>query len=124
MLRKPPVYRLIGLQLLILAVVTMVLWFQSPNYVTSFGCGALIAIVPHAYFVTRVFRYAGARATPQVAQSFYRGEFGKFIMTAVGFALVFAQLRPISGLAVFLGFGLMVIIQLLGAWWFNRSPNR
>ncbi len=78
--------------------------------------GGLIAIVPQAYFALQAFRRRGAGAARQIAHASYAGEVGKFLLSAAGFAVVFATLRPIHGLAVFVGYLAMLAIQILGSW--------
>jgi ATP synthase protein I len=43
-----------------------------------------------------VFRFRGARFAPQIAQAFYVGETGKFLLTAAAFAAAFALVRPLN----------------------------
>lgn len=76
-------------------------------------CGGLIAWLPNVYFAHRAFRYSGARAAQAIVRSFYAGEAGKLILTAVLFALTFAGVKPLAPLAVF---GVFVLTQLVN--WF------
>jgi ATP synthase protein I len=55
----------------------------------------------------------GARAAQAIVRSFYAGEAGKLIFTAVLFALTFAGVKPLAPLAVF---GVFMLIQLVN--WF------
>jgi ATP synthase protein I len=117
---KPPVHKVIAIQCVAaLAVVGVLLLSNSPR-TPSVVAGFLIAIIPYSYFALRVFRYRGAKAAMQVAQSFYRAEAGKFVTSAIGFALAFALVRPIEPAALFAAYGLMIVIQLIGAWWLNK----
>ena len=124
-LHGPPISRITWLQLLILVVVMLLAWGTGTDPVTrlSLVAGTVIAVVPQAYFGYRVFRFVGARSSRQVAQSFYRGEAAKFALTAMGFALVFAVIKPINGLAVFAAFGGMTVLHWVGSWWFTRARN-
>lgn len=89
-------------------------------WATSAGYGALIAWVGSAYFAWQAFRYAGASASKRILGSFYRGMIGKFVLITLGFATVFAQVRPLSAAALLSGF---VMVQLM-AWvyplWIER----
>lgn len=71
--------------------------------------GGLIALLAHAYLAYKAFRYFGARSAPAIVQSFWSGAMGKWIITAVLFALVFVGVKPIEPLALFSGFLLAVI---------------
>jgi ATP synthase protein I len=119
---KPPVHKVIAIQCVAALVVVGVLLFSNSLTTPSVVAGFLIAIIPYSYFALRVFRYRGAKAAMQVAQSFYRAEAGKFVTSAIGFALAFALIRPIAPAALFAAYGLMIVIQLIGAWWLNRPP--
>jgi ATP synthase protein I len=88
---------------------------------TSLGLGGLVAIIPNAWFAHSVFRWRGARRIRQAVQASYAAEIGKFLLSVAGFALVFAMVRPIEGWAVFAGYGAMLAIQIVGAWWLLRN---
>ena len=76
-------------------------------------CGGLIAWLPNLYFAHKAFRFSGARAAQAIVRSFYAGEAGKLILTAVLFALTFAGVKPLDALAVF---GVFLLTQLVN--WF------
>jgi len=69
--------------------------------------GGLIAWLPNTYFALRAFRYRGARAAQKIVRSFYAGAFGKMILTMAMFAIVFIKVKPLSALALFIGFALV-----------------
>lgn len=77
-------------------------------------CGGLIAWLPNVYFAHKAFRFSGARAAQAIVRSFYAGEAGKLILTAVLFALTFAGVKPLDALAVF---GVFLLTQLVN--WFS-----
>jgi ATP synthase protein I len=79
----------------------------------SLFVGGLLVIVPHAYFSFYAFRYMGASSTRLVAQSFYRGESGKYMLTLVGFGLVFWQFETVNLPLLFTGYVVMLMLQ----WW-------
>jgi len=87
----------------------------------SLLCGGLISILPQAYFASLAFRRRGARSAMAIARSGYAGEVGKFILSIAGFAVVFATLRPIDGLAVFAAYLAMLAIQITGSWLLLRQ---
>ena len=118
---SPPVYKISVLQLLILILATAVLSYVDWVMAYSAGLGGLAAILPQAYFAVSVFRYRGARSASAIAKSSYRGEVGKYVLTAIGFALIFSLVRPVHGFAVFAGFCAMIVIQWIGAWLFLKS---
>jgi ATP synthase protein I len=113
---RPPVHHITLAQsgLLVPLCLLLLAWDKVVAY--SVLSGGLIAIVPQAYFATLAFRWRGARSTGAIARSSYAGEIGKFFLSVAGFAVVFAALRPINGLAVFAGYLVMLAIQIIGSW--------
>ena len=76
-------------------------------------CGGLIAWLPNLYFAHKAFRFSGARAAQSIVRSFYAGEAGKLILTAVLFALAFVVVKPLEAPALF---GIFVLALSVG--WF------
>ncbi|GAB3109836.1 hypothetical protein GCM10027217_36720 [Pseudomaricurvus hydrocarbonicus] len=112
-IKRPPVYRVPGIQLVVLLVVSAGLGVVDVTIAWSVLAGGVVAIIPHLYFTVYAFRHMGARVSPDIARSFARGEAGKFILTMVGFACVFKSGFALNPLAVFGGYFAMLIIQ----WW-------
>lgn len=83
-------------QFVILLIAALALWYWHGVVAGYSGlCGGLIALLPNMYFAHRAFRFSGARAAQAIVRSFYAGEAGKLILTAVLFALTFAGVQPI-----------------------------
>lgn len=116
----PPVHRITLAQLAILLPVCLLLLVYSEVTACSVLCGGLVAVVPQAWFANKVFRRRGARSAREIARAGYAGEVGKFILSVVGFAAVFAALRPVDGPAVFAGYLAMVALQIAGSWMLLR----
>jgi ATP synthase protein I len=113
---RPPVHRITLAQLAVLGPLCLLLLAVGRVYAVSVFSGGMIAIVPQAYFAALAFRWRGARSARAMARSSYAGEMGKFFLSVAGFAVVFATLRPIDGLAVFAGYLAMLVIQIIGSW--------
>lgn len=117
-IEKPPIYRIYLWQLPILLALGLGLYVFDNDKTMCWAAlaGGLIQIIPNAYFALLAFRYRGARSSMLIAQSFYRGEVGKYVMTLVGFAAVFSvfgkQLQGVNGGIVFLSYALMLVVQL------------
>jgi len=111
-IKRPAVFRvtLIQCAVLLLAGIGLSVWQWS--IAMAVVIGGLIAVIPHLYFTVFAFRYMGARATQDIARSFYRGETGKFILTLVGFACVFTGRPEIHPLGLFGGYLLMLVLQI------------
>lgn len=113
---RPPVHRITLAQLIVLVPLCLLLLVSDKVWAYSVLSGGLIAIVPQAYFAALAFRWRGARSAQAIARSGYAGEVGKFLLSIAGFAVVFAAVRPIEGLAVFVGYLVMLAIQITGSW--------
>jgi ATP synthase protein I len=109
-----PVFPVLLTQLVVLLLAAVVLW-QWRGTVAGYSglCGGLIAWLPNVYFARKAFRFSGARAAQAIVRSFYAGEMGKLILTAVLFALTFAGVKPLDALAVF---GVFLLTQSVS--WF------
>jgi ATP synthase protein I len=106
------IWRLLLLQTGLLAVAATAAWFADRAIGTAMAFGGLVFLVPQAWFAERVFRRQGARAAREVTQGFYRAEAGKFLLTAVGFALAFASVGPAQ--AVYL-LGTYVVLYVVNS---------
>ncbi|MEH6580614.1 MAG: ATP synthase subunit I [Halioglobus sp.] len=115
-IKRPPIHRITIAQLAILMPLCMLLLSEDQVRAYSLLCGGLIAILPQAYFAARVFRRTGAQSAQAIARASYSGEIGKFALTAAGFAVVFAAVSPVDGLSVFIGYLIMLAIQITGSW--------
>lgn len=85
--------------------------------------GAGIAVIGQGYFVFRAFRHAGARSAQHIVQEFYRGEAGKFLLTALLFTSVFIFFKKVEPSWLFTSF----VLEQLVAWIVplaNRNTQR
>lgn len=108
---KSPVVYCFTWQLFIAGTIAFSLLFVSLLLAYSFALGACIFIVSNLYFTVYSFRYSGARYSDWVLRSFKWGESGKLILSAMGFALVFNYVKPLSVGTLFIGYITMVILQ-------------
>ncbi len=115
-LARPPVHRITLAQLAILVLVCLPMLAYDAVIAWSLAAGGLIAIIPQAYFAHLAFRWRGAKSARAMARSSYAGEIGKFLLSVAGFAVVCATVRPIDGRSVFIGYLVMLAIQIVGSW--------
>jgi ATP synthase protein I len=122
---KVPVFPLLVAQLLaaLLAVLGLFMWL-GPVHAYSGLCGGLIAWLPNLYFARMAFRFSGARAARQIIRSFYAGEAGKFILTAVLFALAFLGVKPLEASALFGVFLLTQAVSWLAPLLMKKRSSR
>lgn len=108
---RAPVTKVFAIELgvLFLMAALLLVTLQKPQLALSFLLGGLIQCIPNWYFARQVFKFSGAAAARNVTQSFYRGEVGKFLLTGVGFALVFTLVESLIPAALFAGFGMMIV---------------
>ena len=77
----------------------------------STAIGGLLSVATHSVFAIFVFRHTGYRARLHIVSQLYRGQMLKWLLTTLGFALVFITIQPLSALSLFLGFIVMQISQ-------------
>lgn len=113
-LRKRAVFRFIGLQVALAACISVGIFFAlSGLHAYSFFAGALASILPNLYMAWRVFGHAGKRAAKDVVRSFYRGESGKLVLTAILLSAVFIFIKPLAPGAMMAGFGVAIMSHWL-----------
>lgn len=108
---KPPVLKIYASQFLVLATLSAALLYVDVTVAYSVLLGGVISILPNLYFALLAFRFSGARAVEAVTKSLYRGEVGKFILTAALFACVFVLVKPLSVGALFAMFIAMMVLN-------------
>ncbi|MGB1090950.1 MAG: ATP synthase subunit I [Oceanobacter sp.] len=106
---RPPVHRIVFLQLALAIAASLIAWIHSDVAAKSALLGGLTNALPNAYFIWRAFRYSGARSAHLIVHSFYQGESWKFLLTALCFVVIFQRVEPLNVLALFSGF---VTVQL------------
>lgn len=108
---QPPIRRIYSIQLLLLLTGSAALALLDPVVGYSALLGGFIAVSANAWFARQAFRYQGARNAALITRSFYRGEFGKLLLAAVMFAMVFALVRPLSVVTLFGAFIVFTILN-------------
>jgi len=109
-----PVFPVLLAQLVVILLAAAALYgWRGPVGGYSGLCGGLIAWLPNLYFAHKAFRFSGARAAQSIVRSFYAGEAGKLILTAVLFALTFVVVKPLEAPVLF-----GVFVLTLGVGWF------
>jgi len=118
----PPVHSITLTQLLILfPLLTTVAWFFDRSSAMSFAAGAAVCVLPQSWFAMLVFGMWRRRSLKGAAHGAYAAHAGKFLLSAVGFALVFALMTPVNAPAVFAGFGVMWALQSAGSAWLLKN---
>ncbi len=103
-----PVLRVQALFSLLVALV----FFLGSGLTAGYSAllGGLTALLPNAFFAYKAFRFFGARSAKDIVLSIWSGAMGKWILTAVLFALLFVGIRQLDITALFVGYLLAVAI--------------
>lgn len=116
-LARPPLGKLYAALTSLLLLIVAGIWWLNGTTAYSVLLGGLISVGPSYYFARQAFRFRGARFARHIAQAFYVGETGKFLLTAIAFALVFALVKPLHPAALLLAYiGMTVSHWALSAW--------
>jgi ATP synthase protein I len=106
-----------SLLVVILCTITTYFYFGILS-AKSILIGGLVVIIPNVYFALKAFRYAGARSSEKVLESFYDGEKMKILLTAILTALAL-KFFPIEPIVFFTSFSLVVALPLLTPFLFK-----
>ena len=111
-----PVKRfLIWQSLVLVALVLLAILVLNRSVAWSTTVGATIAYLAQLYLTLQTFRVDAAKAPHLAVRAFYRGVAGRFTLVTVLFAAVFLYLPWLEAPALFLGFGVKLVAQLLGS---------
>lgn len=99
---------------IILAWVIDKSWFGGELVVAkSATIGGLLSFVTQMVFAIFMFSHTGYRARNRIVSQFFRGQALKWLLTVFGFALIFIAVKPLSALALFIGFIAMKMSHVL-----------
>lgn len=90
------------------------IWFNGELIVAkSAAIGAALSFVTQMVFAVFMFSHSGYRARNRIVSQFFRGQALKWLLTVFGFALIFITIKPLSPLALFIGFIVMKMSHVL-----------
>lgn len=113
-LAKPPLGRWYAAQTMVLLLISVGLLWVDVTAAYSVLLGGLISVGPSYYFARHAFRFRGARFARHITRAFYVGAAGKFMLTAVAFAVVFATVKPLNAVVLLLAyFGMTASLWLV-----------
>lgn len=110
---KPPLNRVALHQLAILLPVYGALLLLDNRLANSVLVGALIQVVPQAWFARQAFKHTGAKQASLVVGAIYRGETGKLVLTAALLVAAFTLFKDWNYVALFTAFIAMIPLQLV-----------
>ena len=124
-IKPPPFTRVIVLQftaaVVIAALVGVIAGEDKGVIAYSTFLGGLISAIPGAYFAFKMFQHRGASETEKMIASVFKGEAIKLGLMAAGFALTFASVKPLAAVWVFVGF---LVVHLAGIYGAYRLTKR
>ncbi len=124
-IKPPPFTRVIVLQftaaVVIAALVGVIAGEDKGVIAYSTLLGGLISAIPGAYFAFKTFQHRGASETEKMIASVFKGEVIKLGLMAAGFALTFASVKPLAPIWVFVGF---LVVHLAGIYGAYRLTKR
>lgn len=110
---KPPLNRVALHQLAILLPVYGAFLLLDNRLANSVLVGALIQVVPQAWFARQAFKHTGAKQASLVVGAIYRGEMGKIVLTAALLVAAFTLFKDWNYVALFTAFIAMIPLQLI-----------
>ena len=93
--------------ILIASVLDSVFWHSHYVISKSIAIGALLNGLTHLLFAWAVFRQTGSQARRHIVNNLYLGQMLKWVVTLVGFVLIFILVKPLSAIGLFFGFIMM-----------------
>lgn len=122
--RRPRIYRLLVVQLVVTAVTAALLAIEANNILALSALkGGIAGLVPNIYFAWRAFLYRGARFQRQMVRSFYRAQVGKHFLAILLFAGIFVISPPQSPEWFFVTFALVQCVYWLTPWLLGRPGS-
>ena len=83
-------YQQVGLTILVVFIFTLVTYFcWGLTHAKSVLTGGSIGVIPNFIFAYKAFRFAGAKSSKLVVESFFSGVKLKMVVTALLFSLAF-----------------------------------
>lgn len=102
----------VGTELAALVGLVAVLWVLRPSSVASAFWGGMVFLVPSAYFTLYAFRYSGTNSHYAAALSLHRGQKGKIVLVAAGFALALRFVQPLQPGFLFGGYLFLLAVHI------------
>lgn len=97
----PSLASLVKMPSIVASLIVLLSLAWSVDAAISAAVGAITALLPTMYFAFKLFRYRGASKANLIVHEFYRAESGKFVLTAVMFAVTFATYTSVDIGALF-----------------------
>ncbi|MGB5246449.1 MAG: ATP synthase subunit I [Woeseia sp.] len=119
-----PLIKLLLLQLAVSAALGALFWGITDR-VSGYSAllGGLCCVLPNAYLALRLVAPRRDRGAQALLNAAYIGEFGKLALTVLMFSLVFAFVRPLQPLPLFIGFIACQLATFAGLFMQDKELN-
>lgn len=113
-------------QIWVVFVLIFVAWLidvyfaQQQVLVKSVLAGAVLSYLAQSVFTWLAYRSVGANMRQVVMLNMYLGQIVKWLLTLLGFALIFVSVKPVNALAVFAGYFLVQLSFVALMWKIGR----
>lgn len=114
------IVQLLVIELAVVGLLVFLVCLIQPSWAASVAAGGLVFALPNTYFTLYALSSMGVYRERWFLNAFYRGHFGKWILTAAGFAVAFKFVQPLHSIVMLLTYcgvmlaHLIVMIQLSG----------
>ncbi len=102
---------------IIIMIVIDMIWLSRTNtefvIARSFSLGAILSYISHVVFAWFLFRHTSVKAKRHIVRQFYLGEAVKWVISLIGFLLIFITIKPLSAFALLIGFIVMQISHIV-----------
>ena len=121
-LKRPKVFRVVGLQILVTLLVSAGALLIRGDLVLAYSAllGGAVCVLTNLYFAWLMFRHMGSQAAKEVVRSFYKAEAMKFGLTVVLFTLIFILVRPLNPISFFLTYAVVQFVHWLAPFVMKR----
>ena len=108
-----PILQILTVELAVMGLLVLVVRPIDQDWITSIVVGSLVFIIPSTYFTLYALLFAVNRDPRWFLGAFIRGQSGKLILAAVGFALAFKFVEPLHAPAVFIAYGVLMLVHVV-----------
>jgi F0F1-type ATP synthase, subunit I len=108
-----PILQILTVEIAVMGLLVLVVRLIDQDWVSSIVVGSLVFIVPSAYFTFYALLFAVNREPRWFLSAFIRGQTGKLMLAAVGFALAFKFVEPLHAPTVFIAYGVLMLVHVV-----------
>ncbi len=105
------------LALIVAIIIIDSLWIKSNLlWAKNFASGAVLSFLGQYVMTKMAFRYSGYHARKRSLNQFYLAECCRWLVTIIGFIIIFYAVKPLLALAVVFGYIMMQVGNIVLLW--------